>query len=159
MNVRAEIKRLNAMPIPQLRAEFERVWGEPARSNNRVFLLKRIVWRMQAAEQGGLSERAVRRATELARDQELRIRPPAEFHREFASSASQPSEPKAATLEPGEVLSRMYRGRRIEVKVRDGGFECDGVTYASLTAVARAVTGSEWNGRLFFGLTTRKATA
>ena len=57
---------------------------------------------------------------------------------------------------PGTVLSREYHGREIRVVTLPDGFEWDGQHYGSLSAVARAVTGSKWNGRLFFGLTTRK---
>ena len=55
---------------------------------------------------------------------------------------------------PGTVLTRKYRGRQIEVKVLPNAFEYDGQNYRSLTAVAKAITGSHWNGHLFFGLTT-----
>ncbi len=53
---------------------------------------------------------------------------------------------------PGAVLTREYKGERISVTVLDKGFEYDGDVYRSLTAVARAVTGSHWNGYHFFGL-------
>jgi hypothetical protein len=53
---------------------------------------------------------------------------------------------------PGAVLTREYRGRTIAVTVLDEGFECEGTVYRSLTAVAKAVTGSHWNGYLFFGI-------
>lgn len=53
---------------------------------------------------------------------------------------------------PGTVLAREYRGRLIEVTVLPKGFELDGQVYRSLSAAAKAVTGSHWNGLLFFGL-------
>jgi hypothetical protein len=53
----------------------------------------------------------------------------------------------------GTVLTRTYRGRRIEVKVLpDGTFEHEGKPFRSLSAVAKAVTGTHWNGHVFFGL-------
>jgi hypothetical protein len=57
---------------------------------------------------------------------------------------------------PGTVLSRDYRGQRLEVTVLEQGFEYDGVVYRSLSAVARAVTGTHWNGWAFFGLNNVK---
>jgi hypothetical protein len=60
---------------------------------------------------------------------------------------------------PGTVLTRKYRGRQIEVKVLPNGFDYDGQVYRSLSAVATAVTGSHWNGLLFFGLTENKRGA
>ena len=50
------------------------------------------------------------------------------------------------------MLTREYRGRTITVTVLEDGFEHDGTIYHSLSAVAKAVTGSHWNGRLFFNL-------
>lgn len=157
LNVRKEVDRLRMLKVSQLKSELEDLTGEPARSNNRVFLIKRIAWRLQARAEGGLSERAIALASRLAREQDLRVRPRPEVHEafaeadEFASSVSSREHPGA-----GQWLVRAYRGRRIEVRVLASGFEWDGTTYPSLTAVAKAVTGSNWNGRLFFGLTGRK---
>ena len=53
---------------------------------------------------------------------------------------------------PGTVISKVYKGTIINVKVLDKGFEYDGRTYRSLSAIAGAVTGQHWNGYLFFGL-------
>ena len=54
---------------------------------------------------------------------------------------------------PGTVLTRTYRGTHVAVTVLADGFEYAGQTYRSLSAIAKAVTGSHWNGYLFFGLT------
>jgi hypothetical protein len=53
---------------------------------------------------------------------------------------------------PGALLRRIYKGRTILVTVLEDGFEYEDTVYKSLTAVARAVTGTHWNGYLFFGL-------
>ena len=50
------------------------------------------------------------------------------------------------------MLVREYCGQQVRATVLEKGFEYDGVTYRSLSAVARAITGSHWNGYLFFGL-------
>jgi hypothetical protein len=57
---------------------------------------------------------------------------------------------------PGTILSRDYKGRRISVEVRENGFDYDGKLYRSLSAVAQAVTGTKWNGFLFWGLIQSK---
>ena len=57
---------------------------------------------------------------------------------------------------PGTLLSREYKGRVISVEVRENGFEFDGKIYKSLSSIARAVTGTRWNGFLFFGLISAK---
>ena len=57
---------------------------------------------------------------------------------------------------PGTVLTREYKGQLLKVTVRDDGFEYDGETYRSLSAIAKEITGSHWNGYHFFGLTESK---
>lgn len=157
-----EIRRLKELPVRLLKDEYATLWGEPARSNNKPYLIKRIAWRRQAAERGGLTERARERAVSIAEDVELRVRPPAEFHRAYdRSEADEPTqtvEPPSSVPAVGTTLVRQYRGRRIEVHVRERGFEWEGHAFRSLTAVAEAVTGSKWNGPLFFGLTKRGAS-
>jgi hypothetical protein len=56
-------------------------------------------------------------------------------------------------------LLRTWRSRRIIVEVTESGFVYEGVTYKSLSAAARAITGTRWNGPLFFGLTGKKKAA
>jgi hypothetical protein len=58
---------------------------------------------------------------------------------------------------PGTILSRRYKGRTLQVEVLDRGFACDGQVYRSLSAVAKAVTGSHCSGHFFFGLTEKGA--
>ena len=62
-------------------------------------------------------------------------------------------DPKAPLV--GTTLIRSWRDQELRVEVRENGFEWDGTLYRSLTAAAKAITGSAWNGRLFFGLTKR----
>ncbi len=155
MNLKQELRRLSDLTLAELRAEYERATGEPARSNNRAFLIKRIAWRLQAEAVGGLSERARARALELARDQDLRIRPRADVHAAFAEVVCAKAASNATLPPAGSLLTRTYKGRRLEVRVLENGFEYDGGVFSSLTAVARKATGSDWNGRPFFGLTRR----
>ena len=154
IDVAATLKTLQRTPVPQLRQRYAEVFGEPTRSNNKQFLVKRIIWRLQALEEGDLSERARRRAAELARDADLRIRPPA-----APAGDSEPTETATAPFRvpadrrlpmPGALLTRKYKGRTIQVRVLRQGFEFDGEIFRSLSAVARKVTGSHWNGHLFF---------
>jgi hypothetical protein len=55
----------------------------------------------------------------------------------------------------GTLLTRKYKGRTLQVKVATDGFEFEGEMYKSLSAIAKAVTGSHWNGYHFFGLAKR----
>jgi hypothetical protein len=136
------------------------VFGEPSRSGNKAYLFKKLAWRIQSPAEGGLSERAKRRAEELARDVDVRTtvpRPPkaaADAGARTVVLAAPVTDGRDRLPIPGTVLTRAYRGRHVAVTVMaDGTFEFDGQTYKSLSAIAKAVTGSHWNGYLFFGLT------
>lgn len=150
-----EIEKLKSMTVGELRVRYAEVFGEPARSGNRRWLFRRVAWRIQANAYGGLSERALARAKELARDADLRFRPPP------GETAPPPLArtivPRDARIPPpGSVLRKAFKGREHTVVVRDNGFEHEGRVYRSLTAVAHAISGSHWNGLLFFGLATRE---
>lgn len=157
--MRKEIDELSRMPVSQLRRKYLEVFAEESRSNHKQFLFRRIAWRIQALAEGGLSERARRRALEIANDADLRIRAP---RARFGQDAS--TDPKlsvsrkvAGDLDPrlppiGSYLEREYKGRRVIVKVLVDGFEFNSRIYRSLSAIARAVTGTKWNGFLFFNL-------
>jgi hypothetical protein len=76
VNVAKEVSALTAMSVAELRAKYVQVFGEETRAGNKVWLVRRIVWRLQALAEGDLSERARRRAAELAQDADLRLSPP-----------------------------------------------------------------------------------
>jgi len=155
-DVDTAVKTLNRMTVTQLRVRYAEVFGEAARSFNKQHLIKRIAWRLQAIREGDLSERARRRAHELANDADLRIRPPI-GPREASENSETVTSPFRAGPDdrlpmPGTLLKRTYKGKTVQVRVLDEGFEFDGDVYRSLSAVARQVTGSHWNGYHFFGL-------
>ena len=155
LNVSVQLAALRQMTPAQLRDKYLEVFGEPTRSGNKDFLFKRVAWRIQSLAEGTLSERAKQRAAELACDADLRMTmPKAPATTPGAQSLTKPAPPAAPTRLPlpGTVLTRQYRGRLIEVTVLPKGFEWQGQVYKSLTAVAKVVTGSHWNGFLFFGL-------
>lgn len=157
-----QIVALGHMSPAQLRRVYAEVFGELSRSNNRQWLVRRIAWRMQAKAQGGLSERAQARAAELARDEDLRLRPPIDRGPGLGAALRTVSGKVVARTDqrvpvPGSVLVRPYRGEDHRVTVLSNGFEHNGTVYRSLSAVAHAITGSHWNGYHFFGLTRPKA--
>jgi hypothetical protein len=115
---------------------------------------------MQALAEGDLSDRARARAAELARDGDLRLTAPKEQPEVERTAAT----PIAAVLDPrlpgvGTVLTRRYKGGEVRVKVAADGFEYAGDRYGSLSAVAKAVTGTHTNGFLFFRLTRTGSAA
>ncbi|HVK15020.1 MAG TPA: DUF2924 domain-containing protein [Gemmataceae bacterium] len=150
-----EVAALNRLSIGRLRERYAEAFGEPPASSNRAWLARRIAWRLQERAYGGLSERAKRRAAELADDADLRVVPPrAKANAAPVEEASPPHDPRLPA--PGTVLTRAYKGKTLEVKVLSGGFEFRGERYASLSAVAKAITGSHLNGFAFFGLTVKR---
>ena len=157
VNMNIEIATLRRMTAAQLRDKYHEVFGEVTRSGNKDFLFKRISWRMQSLAEGGLSERARQRAAELARDADIRMtmpRPPqAPLDAVERTTTAPAAKPGRRLPMPGAILVREYRGRLIQVTVLPKGFEWEGQVYRSLSAVAKAVTGSHWNGYLFFNLT------
>jgi hypothetical protein len=112
---------------------------------------------LQALREGDLSERARRRAMELANDADLRLNPPRGAAPVRSIQDVIVTGPIRVAADdrlptPGALLKREYKGRAVQVRVLPDGFEYDGEVYRSLTAVARKVTGSHWNGYHFFGL-------
>ena len=156
-SIPAQIAKLQAMTVTQLREEYERLFNEQARSRNRVWLWKRCAWRVQELTYGGLSERAQRRLKELMPTAELALRVPRGRFQDYKDRAVRQTR-DARLPRPGTILMRQYRGQRIVVEILDNGFSYEGKTYRSLSAVARAATGTRWNGWAFFGLTKEKAT-
>ena len=87
-NIGREIAALRRMTPKELRARYAEVFGEPTRSGNREAMVKRIAWRLQAQAEGGLSERARRRAEQLARDADLRLTSPRDSNNGAARTAA-----------------------------------------------------------------------
>src|SRR5260370_38219428 len=71
-----ELAALARMTVSELRTRYEELFGEPTWVRHKAWLSKRIAWRLQALAEGDLSERARRRAADLANDADLRLWPP-----------------------------------------------------------------------------------
>jgi Protein of unknown function (DUF2924) len=80
-----EIEGLRKMKMKALQARYQELFGEETRSSNQAHLFRRMAWRLQANAAGGLSERAQKRAGELAEEAALRLRAPRQFWREDGS--------------------------------------------------------------------------
>jgi hypothetical protein len=164
VNIIAEVAALQRLTVGQLRQRFAELFGEATLASNRTWLVKRIAWRLQALAEGDLTERARRRAAELARDADLRLNPP---RRKATATTTTPEPvPIPAPVDPrlpppGTLLTRPYKGQLVQVQVLTDGFAYAGGVYLSLSAVAKAITGSHCNGYWFFRntLNHRKETA
>ena len=165
MNLAHDIATLPTLSVAQLRQRYAEAFGEPTKSANKVWLRKRIAWRLQASAEGDLSERARQRAALLANDADLRLSPPTTGTLTTPASAAAASNGPATPLAldrrlplPGAILSRPYKGQLLQVTVLQSGFAYEGKVFASLSAVAKAITGSHCNGYLFFHLTKTENT-
>jgi hypothetical protein len=156
LNIGKEITALKRMTVPELRRRYAQVFGEDTTSRHKEYLIRRIVWRLQVNQEGGLSERAKRRARDLATESDVRLTAP----------RPRPVDPAAAPIEfpqddrlpmPGAIITRRYKNRTIEVRVLPKGFEYEGEVYRTLSAVAKKVTGTHWNGYGFFRLGQRES--
>jgi len=131
----------------------ELLGGQEATSDNKVYLIRRIAYRLQELEYGGLSEKAQKRLDEL-----ITLHDPVN-NKAMRPKISMETDTRKKNVGrdrrlpiPGSVIFREYRGKRIEAKVLENGFEYNGKTYKTLTAIAEEVTGAHWNGYLFFNL-------
>jgi len=150
MTLANKIAALESMSTAELAAEFTRLHGRPPRYRSVPWLRKRIAYQLQVAAHGGLCGPARAELDRLAAEVQL----PGSAPTAAATAGSMPTTTDD-NLRPGTLLTREWHGRQIRVLVTTDGFEFDGRRFGSLSAVASAITGSKWNGKLFFGLTTR----
>jgi hypothetical protein len=135
---REALARLPKVGLRELRRQWRVLYKAEASPHlSRELLLRAVAYRMQEVALGGLRperQRQLRQfAQQLNESQEGQIRPRPE-------------------LKPGTRLVREWQGRTYEVLVLDGGFSWQGMSYRSLSALARKITGTAWSGPLFFGL-------
>jgi len=160
-----DLAALDEMNLKQLQAKFLLLYEAETHSKNLTFLRRKLAWKLQEIREGGLSEKAKTRIEEL-RPLELPVRgsrtaqvqPPVSGDK-MASLALLHEGPKHLRDERlpslGTVLRRKVDGKEYEVVVAENGFLYDGCTYHSLSSVAKAITGTSWNGFVFWGLGER----
>jgi hypothetical protein len=148
----SEIDDLRRKTVAKLHIRYLEVFGEPSRSNHKQFLIRRIAWRLQALAEGDLSERARERALRLAQDADLRLRAPQSSGWQPGTEAAPGWHRDSRLPVPGTVLTRTFRDQNITVQVLEKGFQYEGMVYRSLSAVARHISGTQWNGFSFFRL-------
>ena len=148
MTMNDKLAALPHMKVNDLRTKYAEVFNEPTRANNKDWLVKRIAWRMQALNQGGLSERAKQRAAELANEADLRVLAP----KDATEPTVWPFQRDGRVPLPGSVITRVYKGQPFAVEVLAEGFGWNGTNYSTLSSVAKAITGQHLNGFTFFGL-------
>jgi hypothetical protein len=151
--VARQLAALGGMTGSELAARFGELVGRPATTRNKQYLRKRLAWEIQARIEGGLSDRALQRIDELAAHiperwkRALDPKAPAKPTR-LPSSALVTRDPRLPA--PGTVLTRSHGEIDHRVTVLPDGFEYQGELHRSLSAIARKITGTAWNGFLFF---------
>lgn len=123
----------------KLRAEWQRLFHReaPPRTSPKLLRLG-VAWKIQVQAFGGLVPAAKRELAALA----VAIETRGDIRRD-----------RVATLKPGAKLIREWQGETHTVVVLEDGFEWQGRSWRSLTAIARAISGGQWSGPRFFGLT------
>lgn len=141
------IKQLQQLSREELIKKWKNLFKKNSPQHARKeLLIKHIAWEMQAKEQGGLSAQSKKQldklADNLAKNSEI-------SEKEIKASGRQ-----RPTLEikAGTKLIREYKGEKHEVIALDLGFEYRGNQYKSLSAIAKLITGTQWNGKKFFGI-------
>jgi hypothetical protein len=131
--IEAEVNHVRSLGIDTLRMRWRMMFGAiPPKGLTKDILARMIAYRIQEEAFGGLDREAVKLLDRLARGDKTN-----ELNRR---------------LKAGTVLVREYQGERHTVTVVPDGFVWQDTTYSSLTTVARAITGTAWNGPRFFGL-------
>jgi hypothetical protein len=129
--IEAEIARIRSLALDGLRRHWRVIFGRtPPAALSKDLLGRMIAYRLQEQAFGGLDRESLGFLNGLARHG---------------------SSPRRQ-LKPGTVLVRDYHGQRHTVTVAAKGFEWQGTTYASLSAIARVITGTAWSGPRFFAL-------
>jgi hypothetical protein len=155
--VEQQIEELDRLTTSELVDRFAELHNYPSRTRHRAYLIRKIAWRLQANAEGDLTERARRRAEEIADDAEIRVMAP-------RTKVCPPQDGSTDTVvrrvgeyrrlpKPGSIIVREYKGQTIRVVVLpDGQFEWEGERYRTLTTLAKKITGSHLSGFKFFRL-------
>jgi Protein of unknown function (DUF2924) len=132
-------------------AELLAIWtatlGKPPQFRaSRELLASALAWHLQARKFGGLKPASKHKLRLLARGRERK-------------STARSTAPVATNFRPGTVIIKQWRGAQHTVVVLGDGFQHQGKVYASLSQLAREITGTRWNGPAFFGLRRRQGRA
>jgi hypothetical protein len=142
-NVLAQLAALKGSPTPVLKSQWRKLFCSEPPPYNRRFLESRLAYRIQELAYGGLKRSTLERLEALGDDL-------------AAGKGRRPSRALADRPIAGTRLVRGWQGVEHTVTVLRDGFEWQGRPYKSLSAIARAITGTRWNGLVFFGLKNMK---
>ncbi|MBF0523209.1 MAG: DUF2924 domain-containing protein [Candidatus Omnitrophica bacterium] len=150
----SQIMELKNKPLTELQAKYEELFdGQKPTSNNKVFIWRKIAYRIQELEIGGISNETQTRIDELIEQYD-----PVNNKSLRPEEQNQPQKKTKKSRRdfrlpiPGTVITKQYKDKSLEVKILETGFEYNNKVYKTLSAIAQEVTGAHWNGYLFFNL-------
>jgi len=142
----ARLAALKTASLPELKAQWRELFGTEPPGYNRRFLESRLAYRIQELAYGGLKPETVKRLEALGK--------------EFAErNITRRRIRHDVTPIAGTRLVREWQGVEHTVTVLTEGYEWQGRPYRSLSAIARAITGTRWNGLVFFGIKSQRGAA
>ena len=134
-----QIEKINKMNMVELKNKFAELYGFEAGQTNTVNLRKRIMYRLQELHFGRLSDADRTFLENVASHDSL-------------ANLKRPGDQSVSKLK-GTRYTRVWKRKKYEVIVLGNGkFEFEGKIFNSLSAIARQITGTRWNGKLFFGV-------
>ena len=140
----ARLAALKTTPTPELKAQWRTLFDSEPPAFNRRYLESRLAYRIQELAYGGLKSQTIRRLERIGND---------------LDGGDRKKSRVRANLKPivGTRLVREWQGVEHVVTVTTVGFEWQGRPYKSLSAIARGIAGTRWNGWVFFGLKSRRS--
>ncbi|MEI7750546.1 MAG: DUF2924 domain-containing protein [Candidatus Omnitrophota bacterium] len=145
-NIAEQIEALKTKGTAQLLAQYRELFGNKVAPGNRIFLIRQLAYRIQEQVMDGISLAISDKIQKL-----IRTYAPINKIAIKTKSGKTAAGRDGRLPMPGSFITKTYKGKRLEVKVLENGFEYQVAIYKNLSAVAKAVTGDHWNGFLFFG--------
>lgn len=144
-----EIMTLKNAPVGELIRRYKELYGEDATGAHRLYLWRKIAYKLQERKYGSLSAKA-----------QDRLKVFIDEYDPINNKALRPDKPVSCLPTtkdkwlpiPGTVITKEYKAAKYPVKVLEKGFEYNGKIYKTLSAIAKEITGAHWNGYLFFNL-------
>ncbi len=131
-NIRVELARLQIMELDELKDKWRELYNREAPDCGKLFLKHQLAFRIQELQYGGISETTQAALVEIDNTPKVR--------------------PNNGGFLPGTKFEREWKGKLYVVKATSDGFELNGQNYKSLSGAAFAITGTQWNGKKFFGV-------
>jgi hypothetical protein len=142
-SVLRQLTALQQMSLTELQEKWRDLYGSEPPKFRKAFLKRRLAFRIQELFYGGLEDTVKAKLRAMTKE-------------DNQNKKSTPQVEVDGKILPGTRFVREWKGQLYETTVREDGFEYNGQMYRSLSAIATAITGTQWNGRKWWGLATKK---